>query len=90
MPATLIKCGLVECKRHFYPRQLTEIETKKKTYYLCPNCLKELNEILQSKEKLDIICRRFQTLGEQDKNALKEALVMLKTILILRTEIWMK
>ena len=90
MPATLIKCGSIECKRDFYPRQLTEIQTKKKPYYLCPDCLNEMNEILQSKEKLDIICRRFQNLSEQNKNVLKGALVTLKTILILRTEIWTK
>lgn len=71
MPATLIKCGLIECKRDFYPRQLTEIPTKKKTYYLCSDCLKELNGILQSKEKLDNICRRLQSLGEQNKKRIE-------------------
>ena len=74
MPASLIKCGSIECKRDFYPRQLTEIPTKKKTYYLCPDCLNEMNEILQSKEKLDIICRRFQNLGEQNKKRIERGL----------------
>lgn len=74
MPATLIKCGIVKCNRDFYPRQLTTLSTKKKTYYLCPDCLKELNEILQSKEKLDNICRRLQSLGEQNKKRTERGL----------------
>jgi len=74
MPATLIKCGAVKCNRDFYPRQLTTLPIKKKNYCLCPDCLNELNEILQSKEKLDNICRRLQNLGEQNKKRIERGL----------------